>query len=77
MTLLYLWLWEPGRYHGDTMHMSLGSDADAPQPQTRRIAIELTEAEWRAFVTLQPRPVDWLKERIREQIERGRESAGH
>jgi len=51
---------------------TIGSDADAPAPQTRRIAIELTEAEWRAFLSLQPRPVDWLKERIREQIERGR-----
>lgn len=32
----------------------------------RVISITLTEAEWRAFVTAQPQPVDWLRERIRE-----------
>jgi hypothetical protein len=30
----------------------------------RVISISLTEAEWRAFVARQPRPVDWLRARI-------------
>ena len=35
----------------------------------RVISISLTEAEWQAFVARQPRPVDWLRARIREAIE--------
>lgn len=34
----------------------------------RVISIVLSEAEWRAFVARQPQPVDWLRERIREQL---------
>ena len=34
----------------------------------RVIHIPLTEAEWQAFLASTPRPVDWLKERIREAI---------
>jgi hypothetical protein len=32
----------------------------------RVISITLTEAEWQAFITAQPQPVIWLRERIRE-----------
>lgn len=35
----------------------------------RVISVTLTEAEWRAFVARHPRPVDWLRERIREDLE--------
>ena len=35
----------------------------------RVISISLTEAEWQAFVARQPRPVDWLRARIRDEIE--------
>ena len=35
----------------------------------RVISISLTEAEWQAFVSRQPRPVDWLRARIRDEIE--------
>jgi hypothetical protein len=31
----------------------------------RVISITLSETEWRAFVTRQPQPVDWLREQIR------------
>ncbi len=34
----------------------------------RVISIVLSEAEWQAFVARQPQPVDWLRERIREQL---------
>jgi len=34
----------------------------------RVISIVLSEAEWRAFVARQPQPVDWIRERIREQL---------
>jgi len=36
----------------------------------RVIHIPLSEAEWRAFLASTPKPVDWLKERIREAIEK-------
>jgi hypothetical protein len=34
----------------------------------RVISITLSEAEWQAFVARQPQPVNWLRERIREQL---------
>jgi len=37
----------------------------------RVIHIPLTEAEWQAFLASTPKPIDWLRERIREAIEKG------
>jgi len=34
----------------------------------RVISISLTEAEWQAFVARQPKPVDWLRERILDEV---------
>jgi hypothetical protein len=34
----------------------------------RVISIVLNEAEWQAFVSLHPQPVDWLRERIQESL---------
>jgi hypothetical protein len=34
----------------------------------RVIHIPLTDAEWKAFLATTPRPVDWLREKIREAI---------
>jgi hypothetical protein len=36
----------------------------------RVIHIPLSEAEWQAFRASTPKPVDWLRERIREAIEK-------
>jgi len=33
----------------------------------RVISITLSDAEWQAFVARHPRPVDWLRERIRDE----------
>ena len=41
----------------------------------RVIHIPLTESEWQAFLATTPKPVDWLRERIREAIERGATTA--
>jgi hypothetical protein len=35
----------------------------------RVISISLTEAEWRAFTARQPKPVDWLRARILDEVE--------
>jgi len=35
----------------------------------RVISISLSEAEWRAFVARHPQPVDWLRERIRNEVQ--------
>ena len=35
----------------------------------RVISITLSEAEWRAFVERHPQPVDWLRERIRAEVQ--------
>jgi len=35
----------------------------------RVISITLTEAEWQAFIARQPRPVDWLRARILDEVE--------
>ena len=36
----------------------------------RVIHIPLSEAEWQAFLRTTPKPVDWLRERIREAIQK-------
>jgi hypothetical protein len=39
------------------------------------ISIELSAEDWRAFLELEPQPVSWLRERIKESIDRAREAA--
>jgi hypothetical protein len=34
----------------------------------RVISITLSEAEWQAFVARHPHPVNWLRERIRDEV---------
>lgn len=34
----------------------------------RVISVALSDAEWKAFLSLQPQPVAWLRERISEAI---------
>lgn len=41
----------------------------------RVIHIPLSEAEWQAFLASTPKPVDWLRERIREAIARDQKTA--
>lgn len=41
----------------------------------RVIHIPLSEAEWQAFLASTPKPVDWLRERIREAIAREQNAA--
>jgi hypothetical protein len=36
----------------------------------RVIHVPLSEAEWRAFLASTPQPIAWLRERIREAIEK-------
>ena len=38
----------------------------------RVISISLTEAEWQAFVARQPKPVDWLRARILDEVSNAR-----
>ena len=45
-------------------HIHLSDSVD------RVIHIPLTEAEWQAFLATTPKPIDWLRERIREAIEK-------
>lgn len=35
----------------------------------RVISVTLSEAEWQAFVARHPRPVDWLREQIRADVQ--------
>jgi hypothetical protein len=34
----------------------------------RVISITLSEAEWQAFVARHPQPVNWLRDRIRDEV---------
>ena len=34
----------------------------------RVICVTLSEAEWQAFVARHPEPVNWLKDRIRDDV---------
>ena len=35
----------------------------------RVISVTLSEAEWQAFVSRHPRPVDWLRAQIRAEVQ--------
>jgi hypothetical protein len=35
------------------------------------ISIVLSEEDWQAFIRVQPEPVEWLRERIRETVSGG------
>jgi hypothetical protein len=37
-------------------------------PRDHVISVVLSDAEWKAFVSLQPQPVAWLRQRIAEAI---------
>jgi hypothetical protein len=41
----------------------------------RVISISLTEAEWQAFTIRQPKPVDWLRARILDEVAAARSEA--
>ena len=45
------------------MLAAMGTERD------RVISITLSEAEWQAFVARQPQPVQWLRERIRDEAQ--------
>jgi hypothetical protein len=40
----------------------------------RVISISITEADWRALLSVQPRPVVWIKEQIQQQIAQARQA---
>jgi hypothetical protein len=42
------------------------------QDREHVISVVLNNEDWKAFVQLQPQPVNWLKERIRETIAQAR-----
>ena len=44
------------------MLISMSTDRD------RVISVTLSEAEWQAFIARQPQPVNWLRDRIREEV---------
>ncbi len=39
-------------------------------PRPRVISISLSEAEWVAFLERHPEPVDWLRQRIQDELNR-------
>jgi hypothetical protein len=42
----------------------------------RVIHIPLSEADWHAFMAATPHPVNWLKEKIQEAIEKSQQPEG-
>jgi hypothetical protein len=44
------------------------SNDEMSNDRDRVISIPLTESEWQAFVARQPQPVNWLRERIRDEV---------
>ncbi len=39
------------------------------------ISVVLNNEDWKAFLQVQPEPVNWLRERIRESIEAARQQS--
>jgi hypothetical protein len=42
----------------------------------RVISITLSEAEWQAFVARHPQPVNWLRDRIRAEVQEPPQKTG-
>jgi hypothetical protein len=42
----------------------------------RVISIVLSDEDWQAFVRIQPEPVEWLRERIKEMVSGGISESG-
>ena len=42
----------------------------------RVISVTLSEAEWQAFIARQPQPVNWLRDRIRDEVSTERVNSG-
>jgi len=40
----------------------------------RVISISISEADWKTLRTIQPEPIDWLKDTIRQTVEQARQS---
>jgi hypothetical protein len=40
----------------------------------RVISISISEADWKTLRSIQPEPVDWLKDKIRETVEQARQA---
>ena len=38
----------------------------------RVISISISEADWKALRSIQPEPIDWLKDTIRQTVEQAR-----
>jgi hypothetical protein len=38
----------------------------------RVISISISESDWKTLRSIQPEPVDWLKDKIREKVEQAR-----
>ena len=49
-------------YVAGTYHLDMSNDRE------RVICVTLSEAEWQAFVARHPEPVNWLKDRIRDEV---------
>lgn len=43
----------------------------------RVISVSLSEAEWKAFIARHPKPVDWLREQIRVEVQAPGRDAAH
>jgi hypothetical protein len=41
----------------------------------RVISISISEADWKTLRSIQPEPVDWLKDKIREKVEQARQTS--
>jgi hypothetical protein len=63
-----------GRFYGrgvaiaDKITRAMDHQLHVSDSVDRVIHIPLSEAEWQAFLKTIPKPVDWLRERIREAI---------
>jgi hypothetical protein len=41
----------------------------------RVISISISEADWKTLRSIQPEPIDWLKDTIRQTVEQARQHA--
>ena len=61
-------------FHCRVSSHTRGRKTAPPMSPERVISISISEADWKTLRSIQPEPVDWLKDKIREKVEQARKS---
>jgi nucleotidyltransferase/DNA polymerase involved in DNA repair len=67
-------MWSVPRYSGGARAATRAVRHHTMSPE-RVISISISEADWKTLRSIQPEPLDWLKDTIRQTVEQARQTA--